>query len=244
MIERYLNGFQVPWRGYQYLKRHPKLWRYAWISCAINLLITATVLFVLYHFASHWALPYLDRIPDTWWGTLLGWLLGVGLFLGLGICGVILWLLLGVVLGSYFNGLLAVATEKTLGNFDLKELNVLRQILDGLRNLLSLIFINCLLFLLQWIPVIGPPLVAVGAYYVNALLFGIEFLAYPLEIRGKNRKERLQIAKEHRAIVVGLGTALLVLAMVPVLGSFLLSTAVIGTVLLYRDLLATHQMGD
>jgi uncharacterized protein involved in cysteine biosynthesis len=50
------------------------------------------------------------------------------------------------------------------------------------------------------------------------------------------RREKLQFARRHHAHVLGLGTAMALVTLVPIVNAVLLTTAVTGAVLLHRRL--------
>jgi uncharacterized protein involved in cysteine biosynthesis len=65
---------------------------------------------------------------------------------------------------------------------------------------------------------------------------GLDFFDYPLSLRGKRRAEKRLFGRQHRPCVLGTGTAVAMLSLVPLLNALLLTTAVTGAVLVHRRL--------
>jgi uncharacterized protein involved in cysteine biosynthesis len=77
-----------------------------------------------------------------------------------------------------------------------------------------------------------------GSYYFTSYTLGLEYFDYPLALRGLRRPEKLAFGRRHRLHVLGLGTAVAILALVPIVNAVLLTTAVTGAVLLHRQIAA------
>ena len=70
--------------------------------------------------------------------------------------------------------------------------------------------------------------------YVDATVLGAEFMGYPLELRSVRWRERQTYAKRYRMTTLGLGVVISLFLFVPVVGSVLQATAVVGSVSLYH----------
>jgi uncharacterized protein involved in cysteine biosynthesis len=68
------------------------------------------------------------------------------------------------------------------------------------------------------------------------LLFGSDYLDYPLALRGLRRHEKQEFLKRRRPYVLGLGTTVFLASLLPFVGAVLLAAAVVGAVLLHRRL--------
>jgi uncharacterized protein involved in cysteine biosynthesis len=75
-----------------------------------------------------------------------------------------------------------------------------------------------------------------GSYYFTCSTLGYAYLDYPLSLRGMRRKEKRRFVREHRSHSLGLGTAAMGLAFLPVANAVFLTTAVVGGVMLYRGI--------
>ena len=97
----------------------------------------------------------------------------------------------------------------------------------------------CLSFslsLVGFIAIIGAPLAIVGSMYRTWFLFGFDFIDYPLSLRGIRRADKVAFVRHYRPHTLGLGAAVFLLEFLPIINSVLLTTAVIGAVIVNRRL--------
>jgi uncharacterized protein involved in cysteine biosynthesis len=232
------EGFLSPWEGFRFMNRNPRLWRFGVLPVLFNLLITAFVLVMLIVAGVWYARELHPRFAGSWW------MRGVEVLAILGILAVVVglalaaWLLLQSILCGYFYAKLARQVELQLGlpPGEIKEVSLGREIADGVRDVAALIGVNGGLLLLHVVPLIGSIVATVGSLYFDCWLLGLDYFEYPLALRGKTRKEMRQFAKVHRPQTLGLGAAVLLMALVPVISAIFLTTAATGAVLLHRRL--------
>jgi uncharacterized protein involved in cysteine biosynthesis len=148
------------------------------------------------------------------------------------------WLLLQSVSCGYFYERLARSVEMQLGvsSGELRDVPVPAMVLDALLDFCVLLGMNAALLFLNCIPLLGSLIALWIALLLDSLLFGGEYLGYPLMLRGMRRRERRQFVSRHRMHTTGLGAAVLLLNLIPVVGAIGLTTAVTGSVLLHRKL--------
>jgi uncharacterized protein involved in cysteine biosynthesis len=236
---RFFRGARAPWEGLRYMTRNPGLWRHGIWPVVLNLFITAFVL-VLFLGGVAGVMVVIDSwFSPTWGGRVLEVLTAIALVV-LALAGAfVVWQLLQGMLCSYFYARLAREVEVRLG-FDPGEvsgeyLSWTYQVLDGLRAAGKLLAINLGLFALNFVPVVGSLLAVCLAYYFDSWILGKEFFEFPLEVRGVPRAERRDFHAAHRPEVLGLGTTVLLCGLIPLVSSVLLTTAVVGAVLLRRE---------
>jgi uncharacterized protein involved in cysteine biosynthesis len=99
-----------------------------------------------------------------------------------------------------------------------------------------LLAVNGGFLLLHVVPVLGSIVATVGSLYYDCWLLGLDYLEYPLGLRGRKPQEIRQFAKSNRPQTLGLGAAVLLMALVPVISAVFLTTATTGAVLLHRRL--------
>ena len=97
-------------------------------------------------------------------------------------------------------------------------------------------YLCILVVILVVVPGIGSVLGVAGSLYYDWLLFGEEYFDYPLALRGKRRQEKKDFIRRNRDYAMGLGAAVFLANFIPLVGSVLLATAVVGAVLLHRRL--------
>jgi uncharacterized protein involved in cysteine biosynthesis len=226
-LRAFRDGLAAPWNGFRLLRGFRPLWRFAFLPVLFNLLLTATLLGGIIGSA-----------------VLLAGGGGVGLLMAiafavLGVAAVAAsWFLFQAALCGFFYARLARAVERHLGARpeDLRELPVRREIIDGIRSFGRLVLVKCLVLLLFLVPVVGAPLALAGGVVVDAWFFGREFFQIPLAVRGQDRDALKAFTRRNRAMTFGLGLATLMISLVPGLSSVLLTTSVVGAVILRRRL--------
>jgi len=232
------EGFTAPWAGLRYLAKNPALWRYGALPIVVNLLITGLLLAVLMCAGVYFCVAIHPKFGEGWL-----WLfaeISVATMLAIVVLAITAaaWLLLQSILCGFFYDRLARQVEIQLGipPEQLKNVSLFSQTVDTLRDVRQLLLINAGCFAVQFIPAVGPVLGLCGSYYFTSYLLGLEYFDYPLALRGRRRAEKLDFAHRHRFHVIGLGTAVAVLVILPIINALFLTTAVIGAVLLHKRL--------
>ena len=226
-LRGFRDGFLAPWEGFLLLRRHRSLWPYAFLPVAFNLFLTFALVGA---FVAAW-IPF----AGTGTGSILAAVV-LGVLATVSVAAI--WFLLQAAVCGFVYARLARAVERQLGARpeDLRELPVMREILDGVRSFCRLVLSKGLVLLLVFLPFVGPALVFVVGGIVDSWFFGREFLQIPLAVRGQDREALKRFTARHRAATHGLGTATLLFSLVPLLNSVLLTTSVVGAVLLRRRL--------
>lgn len=235
------EGFSAPRYGLSFLTRHPELWSYAIVPIVLNLLITALILSLLLLIGIGLVAHLHPLFPSggAWW--LLELVCAIVLLMLVVLVALGAWFLLQGILCGHFYGRLARQVEIHLGTppESLGELSFRYQAVDSLRDLGSLVMLNGGLLVLHVIPVLGSIASLAATAYCDCLLFGHEYMEYPLALRGRSRRDRIVFVRQHRAHVIGLGGSVLLMNLVPLVGSAAMVTAVVGAVLLHRRLTVT-----
>jgi CysZ protein len=149
------------------------------------------------------------------------------------------WIVMQIVACGYFYGRLALQVERLLGTDGQKfnELPWMQEVTDTVGESVSLILINLAFLLAEFVPVIGTVIGIGGSYYFTCFTLGREYWDYPLSLRGLRQKEKHLFARQHRMHTLGLGTAVMILLLIPIVNAVLLTTAVTGAVLLHRKIM-------
>ncbi|MBT4866725.1 MAG: hypothetical protein HON53_16600 [Planctomycetaceae bacterium] len=237
------EGFLAPWDGLTYMCRHRELWKYGIVPIILNVLITGLVLVVLLvtvGFAIDWLHP---KFSGGWGWVALEIVCGIALA-ALAVLGAFgSWLLLQAVLCGFFYGKLAAQVELKLGMSpqEIREVSLKAQTIDAVRDISLLVSVNIGLLVLHIVPVIGSLVATVASTYFNLLILGGDFVAFPLDLRGTRRAKKRAFVKRFRFHTLGLGAAVILLMLIPVVGAVLLTTAVTGSVLLHRRQLRLNE---
>ncbi|MCC6123679.1 MAG: EI24 domain-containing protein [Pirellulales bacterium] len=241
----FLEGLQAPLTGFEFMGRNPKLWRYGILPVAVNLLLTGLVLLGLIGAGAYFTTVVHPKFSPGFMGWIGEILLIVCLFVLACSLAFAFWMIAQIAACGYFYGKLARQVEKLLGMKDeeIVEIPLLHEITDTLWESLSLLLLNLLFLLIQFVPVVGAVVGVSGSYYFTSLALGREYWDYPLALRGLRRKEKHRFARQHQLHTLGLGTAVMILFLLPIVNAVLLTTAVTGAVLLHRKILASSPDG-
>jgi len=234
----FFEGLRAPWEGYRYMQANPSLWRYATWPVIINLFLTGLFIYLIWKsfglYGEH-IHPFFET--SIWMRIAEVAAIVVAIVLCL-VFVVIVWLLLSALLCSVFYAKLAEKVEIILGMDpkEIKEVSILYQVVDALRAAATLGAINIALLFLNLLPGIGSAMALVGTFYFDSYTFGYDYFDYPLVLRGLRREEKLLFVRTHRAHAVGLGSVVLFLNFIPIIGAVFLTTSTVGAVLLHRKL--------
>ena len=241
-IGRFIEGFSAPVTGLRFLNRQPHLWRYAILPITLNLLITVCVAIILVS-AISWFVTSIhpnmagDQEGAWWWFAVAGEML-VFIVLLIVCAGllVITWKLLSGILSGYFYGQLAEQVEGSLGlaKEDRRSISFGYEVADTLIDLALLITVNGFFLSFSFVPVIGSIASLVCMFWFNTMLLGLDYFGFPLIIRGNRRMARLSFGRRNQAHTMGLGAAIFLFELIPIVGAVFLTTAAVGSVLLYR----------
>jgi uncharacterized protein involved in cysteine biosynthesis len=228
------QGLAAPFRGFAW----PGLWRYGILPIVLNILISAAVMAGLV-FGLWAALQQLhDASPGSWVGHVLAWVWFATLCLGALAAAAATWFLLQGVLCDFFYLRLARRVEMDLGlpGDHLRDIPFLHDLADTLVSLFLLVSVILLLLCLNCLPVVGTVLYAVCTFCFTCWVFGLDYLRFPLVLRGLRRQQRRELCRQHRGQSLGVGAVVLTIYWLPVINAILLTGAVVGAVLLHRDL--------
>jgi uncharacterized protein involved in cysteine biosynthesis len=233
------EGLRVPVAGLEFMGRNPKLWRYGIWPVAVNLLLTCFLLAALIGAGAYFATTVHQRFSPNIFGRSLEILMIVFLLILVLSMALAFWLVMQIVACGYFYGRLARQVELLLGmkKEEMVETPLVHQITDTLWETLSIVLVNLACLLFQFVPGVGAIVGISGSYYFTCLALGREYWDYPLSLRGLRRKEKHRFAGQNRLRTLGLGTAVMILFLIPIVNAVLLTTAVTGAVLLHRKIL-------
>jgi CysZ protein len=233
------EGMSAPFEGFSFLNKNPALWRYAIIPILINFAITLLILAGAV-IGGYYLITWMHAHPyfAGWWGwikLIFADIAAVALLLA-GVVGC--YLLLGGLLTSMFNERLAKRVELALGTppQQLVEASIMYQVVDALYDFAVIIGAAAASLLIWCLPVIGTLAALAFNWYVNAWVFGFDYLDIPLTLRSLPLGEKKAFARRHRGHVLGLGFMVTIFNMIPLIGSVFLTTAAVGAVILHKRL--------
>lgn len=223
MISDFMTGARHAFGGFKWLLR-PKVRAHALLPLLINAAIFSGGFYVG---AMQFQALMNALLPDWEWLRWLLWpLFGVGALLILTYG----FLVVASVVSSPFNGPLAAAVTRHLaGEADTsgRAPSVMVALMDELKRLAYFIgraFPILLLFIVPGVNLIAP----VVWTLLTGWLLAMEFFAYPWGNRGIDFKEQRRLLGERRAMSLGFGLGVLLLAAIPVVNLVALPAAVAG----------------
>jgi uncharacterized protein involved in cysteine biosynthesis len=232
------QGLAAPFHGFRYMVGRPSLWPYGILPIVLNVLITVGVLAGLLFGLKAASGRLHDSFSSSWFGPVLEWASLIVLFCVAVGAAAATWFLLQGVLCDFFYLRLARRVEMDLGlpAEHLHEVPFLHDLADTLVSLFLLVSVNLALLSLNCIPVIGWILAPVCSFYFTFWVFGLDYLRFPLVLRGLRRRERRAFCREHHGQTLGVGAVVFACNVLPIINAVLLTGAVVGAVLLHREL--------
>lgn len=256
VLDSYLRGAAQPFRGLLFLLRERSLWKYALVPFAINLLVVGLALLGLAFvfddvFAYATAFTELPK-PSVWYRWLdygllwlLKWLVGALLLIvGLALTA-LLFLLLGAVIASPFNDVLAERVEAlSTGRgrpeppFSIGALlsDGARSVLEELRKAGFFLVVFLGLLPLNLIPLAGTLLYAAASTTLSAFFLTLEFCDYAMSRRRLVFREKRALLLRHRGAALGFGSVMFLVLAVPLANLLLLPVGVVAGTRLFLEL--------
>jgi CysZ protein len=220
-------GFGFVFRGLRFAYRdHRELARLYLPPMALALLLVAGGLVAFGFLADDvigwfWAEP----AADAWFGFKhLLWRLLTGLlWVILAVATVLSSVVLFSLVAAPWNDLLSERTEGILGTWEPRPFSmgfVLRDaghtvLLEAARLGIKAAWLLPLFLVSLIIPVLGQIVYVVLGGYLLAKLLGMDYVDWVLARRGYTWKERFAFARRHRFALVGFGTAMVLLLLIP-----------------------------
>jgi CysZ protein len=246
------NGFGYLLKGFTFLIAHPRLFAWAVIPTAINLLLLAVMLGLFVHYfgdlygwlSAHLGLSGFES-PDHWWQTVLNGLLwGLNLFLQIFIVLISLILLLIIsyaasfIVAGPFNDMLSERVEVIATGAEPPPFTVKKFLSDLWRTIRVeslkagiLLAIPVVFFVLSFIPLVGGPVYVLLTFLFGAWDLGFSYADLPFGRKAEAFQVRWAFARKHRWVLIGLGSGFVI----PFFALVFAPPMVVGGTLLYLD---------
>lgn len=223
------------------LIREPRLRPYVLIPLLINVVLIVALISLF-----GWQL---GALLDAWLAGLpdwLAWLEAVLWWVGLILAGLLfcyLFTFLANLVASPFNGVLSARVEQLLlGREPGSEMNLMREMADGVTGELRLIGYTlgrtCLLGLVSlvlfFIPVANAA-IPILWFAFGAFMLAFEYLDAPMGNRGMKFQAKLDHVRSRRWRHIGFGSVVTLVTTIPLLNLFVMPAAVAGATALYLD---------
>ena len=231
-----ISGFLAPFRGFVFLLRRPRLWRWVLIPIALNFVLVALAAwawidFVVPFFAG--LLPGGEGWLATsgrWVVRVVAWIATLPLVLGI-------YLVAANIVGGPFYEVLCGHVEREALGGGLDEpprRSLLRSFVDGIRVELGNLVVAVLGGLVALVcPLIVPGFGAALSIGIGWFLAGFSFVAYPFDRRALDLRPKLAFALKNLPATLGIGLAVSLMLIPVVTLPFAAPCAVTGAALLF-----------
>lgn len=242
MITDFAKGARYALNGFT-LAKTKGIKRFVAIPLFINIVLFAIGIYFAHDFTGNMISRLVDWLPD--WLDWLSWIM----WLLFGVLMLILvfytFTLLANLIGAPFNSLLSEKLEEKLtGNMPPsggRLIETLRGIsgavMSELRKFGYLISRMLPLVIISFVPVIHV-IAPVLWFAFGAWMLALEYMDYPMGNHGFTFNEQRKIAKQRKYILLGFGTVITAMTMIPVLNFFAMPVAVSGATKLWVETFA------
>ncbi|MCZ7684370.1 MAG: EI24 domain-containing protein [Sandaracinaceae bacterium] len=236
----YWRGLAYPFKGLRFVFfQHPGLARF-WIP---PILITLALLVLSLGLGWSWhddIVNWMWSQPtgDGFWVGVLGvlhWLLRALVLLLLWALGLLAVVFLTNVIAAPFNDLLSEAVEEIVTGrpgppFSLKTLarDSVRTVFLELFKLVIYLAVMLPMFVLSYVPVVGPILYAVVGFLFTTLYFAVDYIDWPASRRSRSIHYRFGMLHEHFLPMFGFGTGVWLFLFIPLVNLLFMPAAVAG----------------
>ena len=242
----FAEGVQTPFSGLRYLARHRQLWPHVIPPAIFNFFITIVALAIVIGAGWYWwsqSLPWFvagQAGARLWLWTAAAYAFGLLLVVAAFFFAILVWRLSSAIVCGTLYGRLAEATERSLGIDDqeLGEIKMRAEIADAMLDLGAWLRQQLVSVAVAFLPFIGPLAAAIISSYATSFQLGMDYMQYPLTIRGWRREQRLEFGRTHRGPTLGVGAGVFFIEWIPIVSSILLPATIVGAVLLHRKLTA------
>ncbi len=246
-MRQFFGGFVYPFRGLKMIFTHFRLFKYAVAPMLINTVLFIALLFI----GKHYWIQFITRLaPDDSAPVYLIIVMWVAYYLAI-IFGFIVYCLIcfllfaaiGSIVAAPFLDLLSERTEWVFWEEDtetpfsikllLRDLGIL--LLEEVRKLATwVIFMICILPLLL-IPVAGQILFVFFSTTFSIYFLGLAFVDFSLARRRHSFTTKRAFAWRVKYHIFGLGTAIYVTLLLPIIGFLCLPISAVGGTLLFCE---------
>ena len=239
-VRNFIRGIASGFKAADFLLGHRQLLSTIFLPLCIHILVGLGAFFSVYWMASHWFPIALPSLEGSWDGILIfltqsmTFLLHLGLYFFLFI---FVYLFCFALVCPVFYAWMVEKFERSLGlpNEQCQSISIKAQVLDSFLLLLFFLVGHGVLFLIFWIPFIGPIVTLTGGLTFQAFCLGMESMDYSLSLRGQRFSEKLAFARQRKSLVFGIGCIPLLFIAVPVLNACLLTITILGATFIVRE---------
>lgn len=245
------RGFFTAFRGGRLFLRHPRLLKLVAIPFLINVVTFSLAVYFGLRFFNDFVLELLPQ-GEAWYWVVLYYTV----WLAAGLLTLVLvffcFTVVGNLIASPFNELLSERVESLLLTdveqkpFSLREFwgDILRVWLVELKKMSLFIVAMLILLLLNLLPVIGNLLYGVLSILLTLFFLSWEYLAFVHERKSHGFRLQRRYLFDHKLLVLGFASGVLVMLAIPFLQLFCIPVAVSGATLLWCEEQVGHRLTE
>ncbi len=251
-IQDFIGGFLHIFKGLKFLTSHRRLWIWAIIPTLINFVIVVAMISVFIHYYGDfygWLTSHMGNLdienPAAWYMYILDgvlWVLNILFQILIILISLILMLViaygLSFIVAAPFNDALSERVEVILTSEESPPFSMKKFISDMLRIIkiesikaAILLMIPILLFILNFIPVIGGPLYVTLTIIFGSWDLGFAFADLPMGRKVIPLKGRWEFARRNKWALMGFGAGFII----PFFALIFAAPMVVGGTLLYEE---------
>ena len=222
MIRSFLTGLLSIWQAWMFLYRHPGLFRYALVPFFINVVVFSSTLYFGNEFFSELVADYIVQGDAWWWQVLAGFAVAIA-FLAMLVVMFFTFTAVGNLIAAPFNDVLSQKTERIISGvsvdepFSLKVLfgDIGRSLLDEIAKLSRFVIAMLLLLLVNFVPLLGPPVFAAGSVLLTLYFLVVEYTGFVFSRKHMSFTEQRTFIRLNRWQALGFGLAVMLTLMIP-----------------------------
>jgi CysZ protein len=245
-VRDFVTGVRLFGRGLGILLRSPRLLLIGALPALLTTLLLLAGIVALGYWVDDLS-ALVTPFADGWaagWRDAMRFAVGVALFAGALVVGVLSFSALTLAVGAPFYEHIAETVADDLGEDATAEPSWGRLLWWGLRDGVvlvarSLLFVIPLL-LLGFVPVLGQTVVPVLLALVTAWFLTLELVAVPFYRRGMDLRQRQELLRRRRPLALGLGLPASLLCAIPFAAIVVMPVAFVGGVLVAHEALLSR----
>ncbi|MCI0449585.1 MAG: EI24 domain-containing protein [Chlorobi bacterium] len=238
----FLLGFTYPFRSLKFFFAHPKLLAYSITPMLINLIIYGGIFILSYSWLINNIEKWLgaDQTDAGFWLEALHVVLLVLSFVLLLFICYLLFVVLGGLITAPFNEEISQRVEEivTKGTIQHKTgfwEDAYVSIKGEAEKIVFYLVILFLIFLLNFVPLVGNVFSAVIATIFSFFYNALDFLDYPMTRKKMKFKEKLKVTRSGKLVTYGFGCTAFLLMFLPIVNVFMKPILVVAGTSLYYE---------
>lgn len=241
-VGRFSNGFWASFRAAAFLRRQPRLLVYIIVPFLVNLVVFSLLIYLGFDFLEGLARRYIPS-GEAWYWLAVEYLLRLLLLLLTAVLVFFSFTALGNLIAAPFNDILcararAILTGEQHGNaagLVGAAREAWRAVVDESRKVAIFVGGMVLLLFINLIPGIGMLLYPPLSILWTIFFLVVEYTGYVFAVRNLHFTEQRRFIADHKMLMLGFGSGLLLLLAIPILQFFCIPLGVVAATMLCHE---------